>query len=311
MKIYIGVTDDKWFDYLSHIKPDEVNFWQPSGRNSFRVLEPNELFLFKLHSPNNFIVGGGYFVSHSFLPASIAWEAMKEKNGTNNYYDFLSAIHKYRKSDYKSEPDPKIGNIILSSPFFFNRSQWIPVPESWKSNIVQGKSYDTSEKEGYLLEQRIIERLSNIAINNNDSYISINEEIEKYGTGQIIYPRLGQGAFRILVTEAYNKKCAITGEKTLPVLDAAHIKPYSQEGPHEICNGILFRKDIHTLFDIGYITINEDYRVEVSKRIKKDYGNGKEYYAMHGRQLIEIPNNKTNMPDKKYLLWHNEKIFIA
>jgi len=36
-----------------------VNFWQPSGKQQFRALAPGELFLFKLHSPDNFIVGGG------------------------------------------------------------------------------------------------------------------------------------------------------------------------------------------------------------------------------------------------------------
>jgi hypothetical protein len=33
--------------------------------------------------------------------------------------------------------------------------------------------------------------------------------------------------FRILVTDACQRQCALTGERTLPVLDAAHIKPYS------------------------------------------------------------------------------------
>lgn len=311
MKIYIGVTDDKWFYYLSQIKPDELNFWQPSGKYTFRVLQPNELFLFKLHSPNNYIVGGAYFVSHSFLPASIAWEAMKEKNGSNNYYEFLGAIHKYRKSDYKTEPDPLIGNIILSTPFFFERSQWIPVPDSFKMNIVQGKSYDTNEKDGALLKEQIFERLLKTNKGENNTDLQISEEPIKYGSGQIIYPRLGQGAFRVLVTEAYNRRCSITGEKTLPVLDATHIVPYSQHGTHEVRNGILLRQDIHTLFDKGYLTVNEEYCVEVSKRIKEDYGNGKEYYAMHGKKLVVIPDKNNSMPNKEYLFWHNQNIFIA
>jgi len=42
---------------------DEVNFWQPGGRSRFRRLNPGEPFLFKLHAPYNFIVGGGFFVN--------------------------------------------------------------------------------------------------------------------------------------------------------------------------------------------------------------------------------------------------------
>jgi len=61
------------------------------------------------------------------------------------------------------------------------------------------------------------------------------------------------GAFEILITDAYQRRCAITGEKTLPVLEAVHIKPFILNGTHEIGNGLLIRRDFHTLFDRGYI----------------------------------------------------------
>lgn len=48
----------------------------------------------------------------------------------------------------------------------------------------------------------------------------------------------------VLVTEAYQRRCVITGEKTLPVLNAFHIKPYSQEGPHKVRNGLLMWEDL-------------------------------------------------------------------
>ena len=60
MKIWVGVTDGDWFSYLRAHAPDEVNFWQPSGSKQFKVLQPGEPFLFKLHSPQNYIVGGGF-----------------------------------------------------------------------------------------------------------------------------------------------------------------------------------------------------------------------------------------------------------
>ncbi|MFL6621280.1 MAG: HNH endonuclease, partial [Sulfurifustis sp.] len=75
MKLWVGVTDENWYEYLGARSPDEVNFWQPSGSREFRVLRPGEPFLFKLHSPKNFVVGGGFFVRYSPLPCSLAWEA--------------------------------------------------------------------------------------------------------------------------------------------------------------------------------------------------------------------------------------------
>lgn len=310
MKMYVGVTDSSWYNYLSGIQPDEVNFWQPGGKQAFKALEPSGLFLFKLHSPQNYIAGGGFFVRHSFLPVSLAWEAFENKNGTTDYFSFRQAIYKYRHTDRITEPDPQIGCIVLTSPFFFRCSDWIPVPEDWKSNIVQGKSYSTEDFVGKRLFQQVEERLQRYICNSTDSF-KISEPSVRYGTEHIITPRLGQGAFRVLVTEAYHRRCAITGEKTLPVLEAAHIKPYSQEGTHETSNGLLLRKDLHTLFDRGYITVTEDHHIEVSKRIKEDYGNGKEYYALHGKELIILPDNIKERPSAQFLRWHYDNVYMA
>jgi len=62
MNGFIGVTDNDWFAFLSQ-QPgiDEVNFWQPSGRQLFQGLMPSEPFLFKLYVPKNYIVGRGFF----------------------------------------------------------------------------------------------------------------------------------------------------------------------------------------------------------------------------------------------------------
>jgi putative restriction endonuclease len=94
----------------------------------------------------------------------------------------------------------------------------------------------------------------------------------------------------------------------LHVLESAHIKPYASSGTHSPTNGILLRKDIHTLFDLGYLTVTPDYRVEVSKKIKEEFDNGVEYYSMHGKE-IRLPDIEQFRPAKEMLAWHNEKIF--
>lgn len=311
MKMYVGVTDSNWYNYLSSIQPDELNFWQPGGKQVFKALKTNELFLFKLHSPLNFIVGGGFFVRHSFLPVSMAWEAFENKNGAVDYYSFRQAIYKYRKTDRNAEPDPQIGCIVLASPFFFNRSDWIPVPEDWKSSIVQGKTYDTTDSIGLNLLQQVEEKLKYYKPVGSDLDSIFVENENRYGTGQFITPRLGQGAFRVIVMEAYHRRCAISGEKTLPVLEAAHIRSYSQEGTHTTNNGLLLRNDIHALFDKGYITVTDDLHIEVSKRIREDYGNGKDYYAFHGKELIVMPDKTLERPSIEFLKWHNENVFVG
>ena len=114
--------------------------------------------------------------------------------------------------------------------------------------------------------------------------------IESHGFGkpQIVLPRLGQGSFRIVVTDAYERRCAFTGERTLPVLEAAHIRPYAVFPRHEVSNGILLRSDLHKLFDEGYVTVDPvDRKILVSPRIREEFENGKEYYRLHGLPIRE------------------------
>jgi putative restriction endonuclease len=130
MKIWVGVTDGDWFEFLRERLPDEVNFWQPSGSSRrFRVLEPGEPFLFKLHSPRNFIVGGGFFVRHTVLPCSLAWSAFGEKNGVPDLGEFRSRIAKYRRAD-RLEADPSVG--WRSSGY---RSRLIGLPTSFRAKV--------------------------------------------------------------------------------------------------------------------------------------------------------------------------------
>ncbi len=308
MKIYVGITDFDWFKILKQANCDEVNFWKPGGRTNFKALDEGDLFLFKLHSPKDYIVGGGLFLKFSILPSSLAWEAFGIANGANSLMELNNRIYKYKKTDRLSDPDPYIGCIILSMPFYFDEQDWIPVPRDWSRNIVQGKTYDTGELNGLQLYKQVQEKLQ---YQNVVQPMVMESSENRYGKEQMIKPRIGQGAFKVLITDAYHRRCAITGEKTLPVLEAAHIKPYNLEGPHEINNGLLLRRDFHTLFDRGYITIDKTLTVEVSHRIKEDFGNGKEYYAHHGSKLIILPERKEQFPEPYYLDWHNANVYLG
>ena len=142
MKLCLGVTDNSWYNYLSNINPDDINFWQPGGNTNFRVLDKLEPFLFKLKSPNNVIGGVGFFSTQTFLPMNMAWEVFGTKNGCNTFNEFQNLILQYRND--KMNLNATIGCIVLTNPIFFRREDWIEVPFDWSRNIVQGKSYDTN-----------------------------------------------------------------------------------------------------------------------------------------------------------------------
>jgi putative restriction endonuclease len=130
----------------------------------------------------------------------------------------------------------------------------------------------------------------------------------RFGQPQTVLPRLGQGAFRVIVTDVYRRQCALTNSHVLHVLDAAHIRPYAEGGSHVPSNGLLLRQDLHTLFDRGYLTVSPDYRVEVSRRLKDEFDNGKEYYALAGKSIL-LPENPLFRPSSEQLAWHNESIY--
>jgi putative restriction endonuclease len=126
----------------------------------------------------------------------------------------------------------------------------------------------------------------------------------------LVRPRLGQGTFRVAVMDAYGRTCAVTGEHSLPALEAAHIRAYTSAGPHEVKNGLLLRADFHRLFDQGYVTVSSDYRLQVSPRLKLDYQNGRSYYPFDGKP-IRVPDDEPCRPDREYLAWHRESVYAA
>jgi putative restriction endonuclease len=312
MRVYVGITDREWFEMLSAMGPDEVNFWKPGERGSFGVLQPGEMFLFKLHAPLNFIVGGGFFVRFvRDLPVSFVWDAFREKNGVRSMPEFLARVRKYRGRP--TEADPKIGSIVLTQPFWFQRKDWIPAPADWPKSTVQGKTFDAQEGRGYELVAQVRERLGQpvqpeLLIPGDFTH---EERVDERRYGESLRKvRLGQGGFQVEVVEAYQRRCALTGEKTLPVLEAAHIVPYSEGGEHDVRNGLLLRSDMHTLFDRGYLTVTPEYRVEVSSQIAEQYTNGKLYYSYHGQELRSLPDEARQRPSREVLSWHNEKVFV-
>ncbi|HSR53062.1 MAG TPA: HNH endonuclease, partial [Acidobacteriota bacterium] len=137
------------------------------------------------------------------------------------------------------------------------------------------------------------------------------ESIERrFGSEVPIRPRLGQGSFRVIVTDAYERRCAVTGAKILPILEAAHVRPYSSGGEHEVGNGLLLRSDVHTLFDRGYLTVTPERHLEVSKRIRDEFHNGREYYALHG-QPLRRPQQAGQSLSEENIRWHNERIYLG
>jgi putative restriction endonuclease len=308
VNLYLYPTDLEWFEFLrSQPGIDEVNFWQPGGRHAFSRLQVGELFLFRLKSPVNMIGGGGHFLHSSVFPLNAAWEAFGEKNGTSDPVHFTRMIANYKRvSPWEAIPaDSPIGCIILAEPFFWPEEKWIQIPADYHLNLVQGKRYDATNAAGRALFDAVTERLQD---RSNAQQHHFYQPPEMGWRKRLVNQRVGQGAFRVLVTDLYDRRCAITGERTLPVLEAAHIKPVARGGSHNPTNGLLLRSDIHKLFDLGYVTVQPNGDFRVSSRLRDEWSNGKIYYALENTSLRK-PRDEDYMPAKEALEWHNDTVF--
>lgn len=312
MRLYVAVTDKDWFAlHASKPEVEEVNFWRPSPDATFKALQPGELLLFKLHSPDNFIAGGGFFTRFLQLPVNLVWDTFGEANGVRSQSEMRERIAYYRRSPIAATENPTIGCIMLAEPFFWKQDDWIDSPADFKLNTVTGKGYDSEAGTGKELWEAVSARLVRSRSEALEPGTATIAAIETHGFGkpQVVLPRLGQGLFRILVTDAYTRRCAMTGERTLPVLDAVHIKPYALVKRHEIPNGLLMRSDLHRLFDFGYLTVDPTARrILVSKRIKEEFENGRDYYKLHGQALREPAQNWAK-PSVENLEYHAQSVF--
>ena len=193
---------------------------------------------------------------------------------------------------------------MIAQPIFFRVGDWVQQPKDFHRAIQQGATYDLTVGEGKRIWEECLLRARGSDVGVSQAPVS------RYGAPTLVTPRLGQGIFRIGVTEAYGRACAVTTEHSLPALEAAHIRPYAEGGEHAISNGLLLRSDIHRLFDKGYVTITPDYRFCVSKRLKEDFDNGRSYLPFD-KSRIHVPERPDDRPDAKLLDWHSTQRFLG
>jgi putative restriction endonuclease len=302
MRLFVGVTDRGWYQHLRALRPDDLNYWRPSG-SGFRALAPGDPFLFKLHAPWNAVVGGGFFVTAVRVPVSGAWMAFGPANGVADVGQFVAMMRRYRGADDGcGAADPVVGAILLTQPYFFDEGEWLPAPSDWHPSTVLGRVYDVGSGIGRELWLGVRERLAAAGVDAPDPSATPDARHDW------VCERLGPGSFRVLVTEAYGRRCAVTGERLLATLEATHIRPLHRDGPNRVDNGLLLRADIRRLFDQGLATVEPDLRFRVSERVRGGHTGGG-YDALDGRELVALPDRYDQRPARAFLEYHRSAVF--
>ena len=152
---------------------------------------------------------------------------------------------------------PVIGCLLVRDTRFFTGEEAADPPPEFAPSVVQGKGYDLAERRWLEYFSELLRRVLS-----SDVDIDLAQPWRRdgpvYGDPRLAPQRLGQQAFQAVVLGAYSRRCAITGDKIRPVLQAAHIKPLPSGGEHRLDNGLLLRSDVHTLYDRGYLASTPD-----------------------------------------------------
>ena len=309
---YVGVTDGDWYRFLAdrpEVSAAEVNFWRPGGGRGFHALAEGEPFFFKTHAPHNRVVGGGFYSGFAALRMSEAWQMFGLANGVASLNEMRTRIARYRREPIAPSEDPEIGCVFVRDVTFFPDGMAYDPPPGFALNIVQGKSYDMADVRVSRYFGDLLQLVLGKAIE-----IDFSQPWHKagpvFGDPRLAPYRLGQQSFQAVVLEAYHGHCAITQTKIRPVLQAAHIRPVTEGGEHRLDNGLLLRSDVHTMFDRGYLAIDDNYRLLVSPRLRGEFGNGERFYAKAG-EVIELPDRKIDRPQREFLQWHIDTVFKA
>jgi putative restriction endonuclease len=218
-------------------------------------------------------------------------------------------IARYRREPIAPSEDPEIGCVFVRDVTFFPDGMSYDSPPGFAPNIVQGKSYDMADARVSRYFGDLLQLVLGKAIE-----IDFSQPWHRagpvFGDPRLAPYRLGQQSFQAVVLEAYHGHCAITQTKIRPVLQAAHIRPVTEGGEHRLDNGLLLRSDVHTMFDRGYLAIDDNYRLLVSPRLRGEFGNGERFYAKAG-EVIELPDRKIDRPQREFLQWHIDTVFKA
>jgi len=151
----------------------------------------------------------------------------------------------------------------------------------------------------------------------NDSAIEYKRKIKQIEEGnkedidEEIFVR--NRVFQDKIPEIYNYTCSISGLRIIlfnyrSMIDACHIVPFNINHDDTIGNGLALCPNLHRAFDNGLITIDEKYKIVISKQFAENKENSHSISQFENKKIL-LPKNTLFHPRKEALQWHNENVF--
>lgn len=136
-------------------------------------------------------------------------------------------------------------------------------------------------------------------------------EIERTRVDRVINRAVRDRVFRGTVIAAYNQRCALTGLRMIngggrAEVEAAHIRPVSENGPDTVRNGIALSGTAHWMFDRGLVSLADNYEVVVSRHVNN---RDEVERLLHPSGVALVPDDPSLRPHPVYLDWHRTNCF--
>lgn len=164
----------------------------------------------------------------------------------------------------------------------------------------------TLEKIRRIISSNVLEFMDKTELNNEVN--SIEEDVSKsnftVGEKEIIAKaRIGQGKFKKLLLEKYDRKCCICNLSNIGLLVASHIKEWKNSNTYEkgdINNGLLLCTLHDSLFDKHLISFDKKGKIIFSKNLTEE---DKKIMHLNDNICISISEDM-----EKYMNYHRNKI---
>ncbi|GBL16381.1 hypothetical protein MTo_03704 [Microcystis aeruginosa NIES-1211] len=195
--------------------------------------------------------------------------------------------------------------------------------------LLDEELYDLLQDQNY--RQELIDTLISVWFSSSQKEISeiltINTNLQDVSTEELsIFDNVEQekkfylrkslirsAFFRKAVVYIYNYQCSFCGLKvnhslTQSIVDGAHIKPFAKFYNNQINNGLSLCKNHHWAFDQGLFTIDDQYKIIITKDFEEVSPNAKSIKDFHGENLL-LPDNNEYLPNLESVKWHRDNIF--
>ena len=241
-----------------------------------------------------------YLQSDGFwnLKPKIGYEKIIETKGLIRSFNQLNASIKYAtfKEDFFIVISNKLNRDILIETILDNYFL------ETKNNLNDINYNYLNEIENNIINESPQEYVKQIK-NLKDNLTQESYEEEIY---------LRSGIFKKEIPKIYNNTCCISNLRidailNVSMIDACHIIPFSESYNDTITNGIALCPNLHRAFDRGLISIDQEFKVVVSKLFIEQ--NSQYSIKQFKNKKIFLPINKKYIPNLENLKWHMENIF--